>query len=195
MKKIETTKKSIEIIPLSKLIIPILLLIGGILLIFQADATIKSISYIIGAILLLIGLVGVIGFLKDQDNSMLLVYGIVSIVSAILLILNPEFIATIIPFIIGILIIISSAFKLQKAIDLKNFGVSLTTPIIIAILEMICGLLIVFNPFGTVITIVKLVGIFLSVYALLDIINILNLKSQTKKTRIKEAEIKEEEEE
>ena len=55
-----------------------------------------------------------------------------------------------------------------------------TSVVVIAIITLILGVLLVFNPFGGVIAITKLIGIFLVIYAILDIVNNINIKKKVK---------------
>ena len=65
------------------------LVVLGILLIFESEATIVTISYVIGGILVAIGVLALLKFYKevkdndDNDTGMDLVYGIISIVLGI----------------------------------------------------------------------------------------------------------------
>lgn len=185
----EDKKKKQSLIP------SIMFLTLACLLIFQADKTIAAVSYFIGAILLLLGLVGMISFFRKTEDVVFLAYGLVATVAGILLILNPKFIATIIPFVIGIGIIVSSAIKLQEVLDLKKIGLRNWQPsVIIALFEMICGVLIVFNPFGTAVTLLKLAGILLLIFGILDLLNNISINNglNDDKSKIKEAKLIEE---
>ena len=108
----------------SSLLNSIMLVVLGFLLIFESEATIVSISYIIGAIIIVLGVVAGLKYVKNINNNSRnewdIVYGIVSVVLGVVIIKNPHAIASIIPFIVGIIIIINSAAKLQYSIEMKN---------------------------------------------------------------------------
>lgn len=165
----------------SSIITSITLIILGLLLIFQSEITIISISYILGGILITIGALAIIKFIKSTNNinknELDIVYGIVTIILGVIVIKNPEAIASIIPIIIGISIIISSATKLQYAFELKNNQNSLwKTAMIISIISTICGIILLFNPFKGVVMFTKIVGIFIVAYAILDVISTITIK-------------------
>lgn len=163
-------------------IITSLILIGlGMLLIFQSEATIISIAYVIGGILIAIGVLAVIKFVKNTNNELKseldIVYGIVSVILGIIVIKNPEAIASVIPVIIGISIIISSATKLQYAFELKANGNGLwKTTMVISIISTLCGITLLFNPFKALAYFTKMVGIFIVIYAVLDMISTYTIK-------------------
>ncbi len=161
------------------------LVILGILLIFQSEATIISISYIIGGILIAIGVLAILKYIKNSKtqagSGLDMVYGIVTIILGVLVIKNPEAIASIIPFFVGVIIIISSAKKLQYSIELKNNGNNLwKSTMILAFITTIFGVVLVLNPFKGVVFITKIVGLLITIYSILDIISTLTIRNTVK---------------
>ncbi len=177
----------------------------GILLIFYSEITIVSISYVIGAILVAIGVLAILKFIKAYNNSnkneLDMVYGVVSIVLGIIVITNPEGIASIIPFVVAIVIIISSATKLQYSLELKKNNNDLwKSTMIVSIITMLCGVLLIFNPFQGVVMFTRIVGILILIYAILDLSTTITIKRSVKQIRdaieeVVEAEIVEEKKE
>lgn len=188
----------------SSIINSILLLIFGLLLILQSEVTIVTISYIIGGILVALGAIEILKFIKNingvEKGSIDIVYGIVCVVMGIIVIKSPQAIASIIPFIIGIIIIINSATKLQYSLELrKNENDLWLSTLILSIVMTICGVVLVFNPFKGAVFITRIVGAFILVYSVLDLISTLVIKNtytkikNTLEENIKDAEIIEEE--
>lgn len=188
----------------SSLITSLFLIALGLLLIFQSDAVIYSISYIIGGSLIAIGVLAVIKFIQSTNNEQKaeldIVYGIVSVILGVIVIKNPEAIASIIPAILGIGIVISSATKLQYAFELKANGNHLwKTTMVISLISTLCGIVLLFNPFKALTSFTKVVGIFIVIYAALDMISTFTIKrnvklfQQTMKEGITEALIVKEE--
>ena len=181
----------------SSLISSVGLSILGILLIFESEATIVSISYIIGGILIAMGVLGIMRYFYSEINSLMdIIYGVVTVILGLVVILNPQAIASIIPFIIGILIIISSVTKLQYALTLNKYKNPLwKTTLIISIITLIFGLVLIFNPFAGAVFITKLVGALILLYGILDIISTMTIKKTFKQIHIaieaKEEDIKE----
>lgn len=165
----------------SSIITSIVLIVLGLLLIFQSEITILSISYILGGILIALGVLAIIKFIKNTNtllkSELDIVYGVVTIILGILIIQNPEAIASIIPIILGISIIISSATKLQYAFELKANKNSLwKTTMIISIISTLCGIILLFNPFKGAVVFTKIIGIFIVIYAILDIVSTTTIK-------------------
>ena len=96
----------------SSIVTAIILIILGLLLIFQSEATIMTISYIIGGILIALGVLAVIKFIrgtnKEGKSELDIVYGVVTTILGVLIITHPQAIASVIPLILGIAIIISN---------------------------------------------------------------------------------------
>lgn len=164
----------------------IFLVILGVLLIFESEATIISISYILGAIVIVLGVMEILKYIKEMNsenkNILDLAYGIICIVFGIVVILHPHAIASIIPFVVGIIIILNSATKLQYSMDLKkNQNELWKSTMIIAILTTICGILIIFNPFSGAVLITRIIGIIIVIYSVLDIISSLTIKNSIQK--------------
>ncbi len=170
----------------SSILSSFVLVILGLLLIFESEATIISISYIIGGFLIAIGGLALIKFvksIKEENKSELdTIYGTVTIILGVIVIKNPQAIASIIPFIVGFIIIINSANKLQYSIELKKNKNDLwKSTMIIAFVTTICGVALILNPFKGAEFLTKIVGILILVYAVLDIISTLTIKNTVKK--------------
>lgn len=167
----------------SSIVISLVLAVLGILLIVATEATIISISYIIGGILILLGFFGIIDYIRKLDTPFKtgidLIYGIVTIILGILIVLNPKAIASIINYVLGIIIVISSAIKLDYAIQLKGNKNSLwKSTIFFSVITTICGLILIFKPFTGAIVATKIIGIVVLIYAILNIISTCIIKKE-----------------
>ena len=163
----------------------IVLLIIGVLLFFRSEEAIIGLAYIIGTILCVLGIVAVVMFFKDSSenikNDLNIVYGIVSLILGILVIVNPNAIAKLIPFIVGIIILINSAIKITYSIEAKDSGDEIwKSSLIMAIISLICGIIILFNPFETSVVVFKVIGAFIILYSILDLVYMFEVKKEVK---------------
>ena len=146
----------------------------GLILFLKPELTINSISYLLGSVLIIIGFINFIRYVLDNDKIVKkfdvdLIYGIIGMVAGVVLILNPTAIATVVPFILGMIIVISSAIKLQYSLVLKQYESSNWKPVfVISIISLIWGIILVFNPFKGAVVITKIIGVFVMVYAILE---------------------------
>ena len=140
-----------------------------------------GISYIFGGLIIAIGVLAIVRFISnnhsDISNQLNIIYGIICIISGIFFIEKPEIIGSIIPVVMGIGIIISSSLKIQQSFNLKSLNSSyFFWSFVTALLSLICGVILLFNPFKGAVIITKVIGIFLVIYAILDICNTIVLK-------------------
>ncbi len=169
----------------SSLVTSIILLVIGLLLFFKSQEAIIGLSYIIGTILVVLGIVAIIMFFKESSedikNDLNIVYGIVSLILGILVIVNPNAIAKLIPFIVGIIILINSAIKITYALEAKEDGNDVwKSSLIMALISLLCGIIILFNPFETSVVVFKIIGAFTIIYSVLDIIYMFEIKKEVK---------------
>jgi len=158
------------------------ILVLGLLLFFKSSVTLMGISYIFGGLIIAIGVLAIVRFISnnhsDISNQLNIIYGIICIISGIFFIEKPEIIGSIIPVVMGIGIIISSSLKIQQSFNLKSLNSSyFFWSFVTALLSLICGVVLLFNPFKGAVIITKVIGIFLVMYAILDICNTIVLKN------------------
>ena len=177
------------------------LAILGILLFLESELTIVTISYVIGAVLVAVGVIAFINYINDMNkntkNELNIVYGIGMAILGIIVISNPKGVASIIPFILGIIIVLNSAAKLEYSLELKKDNNKLwVSTMILSIVALLCGILLIFNPFEGATFITKIVGVILFIYAIIDIFSTLRLRKTIKSVqkalegnKIKDAEV------
>lgn len=190
----------------SSIITSIFLIVLGGLLFFKSEETIITIAYIIGGALFALGVLALIRFVryakKEVNSELDIIYGTVTIILGYLIIMNPKSLASIIPIVLGVCIVISSATKLTYALELKRDKNQLwVMTLIVAIVSAICGAALIINPFAGASAITQIVGAFIIVYAILDITSTITIKRNVtaitraiQQNTIKDADIVEEEE-
>ena len=143
----------------------------GIILIAKPEQTVKVISYILGAGLIIIGVYKIFSYIKEKGKNDLfnyqLIYGVMAIVIGLIAIIYSTTIGTIFRIIIGMWIVYSAVVRASSAFKLKtvNSRIWIYT-LIIAIAMFACGLYIVLNE-GTIIV---TIGVLMVIYALMDIV-------------------------
>ena len=172
----------------SSIISSIALIILGLLLFFQAETTIISISYIIGAVLIAIGVLSGIRFVgglnNNNQNELDVIYGIVCVVLGILIITNPTAIASAIPIVVGVIIVLNSVIKLHYSLELKESKNELwKSTMIMSVIMTICGIILIFNPFARAVFITKIIGALIVIYAILDIASTIVIKKNVSKLK------------
>lgn len=187
-------KKSFDRVFKMSIISWIIFIILGLFLFMKAELTLRVISYIIGGVVLVSGIIPIIKTLSTGDknySSFGFVSGVFMIVAGLIILLNSGLIASIIPILIGIMMIINGISKLTFALTLKsnNIGSWIST-LILAIIITMCGIVFIVNPFGGAVLITKIIGVVIIVYSVVDMIDFLiinkNIKESDFDTNIKE---------
>ncbi len=157
------------------LIYTIFFLIIGIVLVSSPIATLTIITYIVEAILMVWGIITIINYIRVECKhdvfSLGFVQGVICILIALFLIVNPQIIITILPICLGIYMVFGSLSRIQVAIKLSAWGQKTSAwYMFLAILMFSVGLVIICNPFQTVKLVVQMLGGAIVIYSVLDII-------------------------
>ena len=162
----------------------ILFIILGIVLIVMPNTSAYMIVNMVGAILIFSGVSNVARYFMypvDQGYGRYRVMtGILLISFGILVIAQNDVFVALLPVILGIIVVISGISKLQSAIDAKRMGFSSGLYIVLAILSIVAGFVIVFNPFTTVNVLFMFIGIGLIYSGISDVITTLYVSYQMK---------------
>jgi len=164
----------------SSIIVCILLSILGIIMIIFPQTSLNTFATIISLLLITSGIYLVSIDIKAFNNIILIdtsLSGICSILMGVILLLNPQILSIIIPFIIGLWIIIDSIIKIKISFILKNIGISKwIITLLLSIVSIICSIILILNPEIASISLTILLGIIIIIYSILGIIDILIFK-------------------
>ena len=177
-------KKKFNKLMTISLLTSILFCIAGLTLIIFTQISLETMAYIMAGLLILHGIASII----DDYKQFKIFYffdgftsGLLSIILGIIIISNTDYIALIIPIVLGVWMILSSTFKLRMSLALKDSNNSnwLIT-YVLSILTIITGLCLIFNPEIGALTITKLIGGLCLIYGVCDIIDIIIFKKNLK---------------
>ena len=183
----ENFSVSVKKMNITSIIFSVLFLILGILLLCRPGDALNIVSYSLGGMLIIWGVIQMIQFFikKDSQNyfDFSFVVGIFVSIFGVIILLKPRIIADIIPLMLGIWMIINGVTKLAYSLTINKKSKSLST-IIISIAILVVGLLLVINPFAGAEILTQLIGIALIVYSILDLVEVIFIKKTTKKIDI-----------
>lgn len=184
LKEVEIIKKEFIKIYHISIFSSILFLVVGAFITFYPTTTINIISFLIGTVILFISINYLVKYFKFKEYNlkMDLILGVFLLVLSLLFIFNSHFISSILPFLLGIYFISNSIPKIQYASYLRqiknsNWVISL----IIALICLIFGILFILNPFHGALMIMQLIGIFMMIYAIMDLVNYFIIQKNMKK--------------
>ena len=142
----------------------VLYILLGIVALVIPEAMQMTLGYLIGIVLIVAGLVSIICYLlRDARENYYhneFVFGLVGMVVGAAVLYKVEVIISLIPFILGILVLFSGCSKLQDAIDLKRLGYSSWAGmLVVAAINIILGIVLICNPFQAAIVLFRVLGV------------------------------------
>jgi len=145
------------------------IVIGLIMLIAPTFVT-NAISYLAGTLCLILGGLGIYAYISSEVYGPLaygiLVMSIAMIVLGVFVVTDPKAFASFVPFVTGLILVIDSFTKMQSASGLKRYNYDKWWCILLAgLIIFIFGIILIFNPFKTLILFIRMLGIFLIIDA------------------------------
>ena len=142
----------------------VLYILLGIVALLIPETMQKTLGYLIGIVLIVAGAVSIICYLlrdaRDNYYHNEFVFGLVGIVLGVAVLYKVEVIISLIPFILGILVLFSGCSKLQDAIDLKRLSYgSWVGMLVVAVINIILGVVLICNPFQAAILLFRVLGV------------------------------------
>ena len=151
----------------------VLYILLGIVALVVPETMQKTLGYVIGIVLIVAGLISIICYLlsdaKENYYHNEFVFGLVGMVLGAAVLYKVEVIISLIPFILGILVLFSGCSKLQDAIDLKRLGYgSWIGMLVVAVINIILGIVLICNPFQAAIVLFRVLGVGLIISGVSD---------------------------
>lgn len=145
----------------------------GLIIAYNPNEIFQIISYLLGGILIIFGIIKIVEYLKLKNSYDLynddLVYGVMAILLGIIVIVCNGMIETLLRILIGLWIIYSGAMRFALALKLQKIDADnkIWVPVLfIAIAMLLCGIYIIANPGTIMVTI----GVIMIIYGVMDII-------------------------
>lgn len=156
----------------------------GLVLLIWPDKSISIVSIITGATMIVLGVAAWISFLAKEKSVLLVSAGTVSLIVGIIVCVKYQSIIAILLFLFGMFITVSGAVDLitsfySKSAGLGAWGVSS----ILSIAVLIFGIIIMVNPTKTSTALVRLAGVGLLVYAIVDLVSFIQVKKVAKEIK------------
>ena len=184
----EYLKNELKKIFITSMVTSIIMIVIGVFLLAKPDFVLTTLSTIIGIIVLIPGIISLVDYFKTKYMPNLVI-GVVAGILGLVFIFNPKFISSILPFVLGIYFMINGLSRLQYAVEMKKNKIPEYAPSLIsAILILGCGVLLIINPFSGAMAMTQVIGIFMIIYAGLDIYNVVTTKQKVKDFIVEEKE-------
>lgn len=141
-------------------------IILGIILVVWPGRTVRTVCMIIGFVLVVSGVNRLCTFIFGKDSSiysrMNLITGVIVFLIGAWILFRPDQIIELIPVLVGIIVIIHGINDLQQTVMLcQNRYDKWWVALLLGIITVGFGVLLIFNPFAAVETLVMFIGVFL----------------------------------
>ena len=160
----------------------------GLVLAIWPDATKMAVSYLIGAALVVFGVIQVVRYFVYEVRLDLFRYdfvsGLILLGAGVFLLMRPEIIVGFLPVLLGIAIVIDGAVKIQQSMDLLRAGYRRWwLVLLLAALALAAGVVLLINPFEAASTLVLMIGIVLIYNGVTDLWTISRVSGRLRQMR------------
>lgn len=130
-------------VKITHLVVSALLFLAGILMIAWADIAVFAVRCLVGIGFLVIGAVRILGYFTNDLYRLAFQYdlavGALSAILGVLILMYPDNLMTILPFGVGIYVLLDALLKLQTAFDAKVFGMRQWIGLLVSSVVVGCG--------------------------------------------------------
>lgn len=167
----------------SYIVMAVAYVVFGLSLLVKPELSTTVICYAIGAVCVIYAVANLIKYFTGSMNRMYIepdfVLSVIICVFGIVTIVRPAVIISILPFIVGIVLVFSGLIKVQDGINLKRFNYDRWFLVLgFAVISVILGIVVLLNPFGTGLLFTRMVGLFFTVDGVLSISSIVMLRKK-----------------
>lgn len=146
----------------------------GVVLILWPGATMTTICYLLAAMLLALGVVSLINYLRKDISGIIyrydLVVGLSAILGGILIIIKVDKLTELIPVVLGFLVTTSGILKMQNSVDMMRLGHGTWhVAFAMAIINIAAGIVLLIDPFEAAQVLIMCLGIALVYSGITDL--------------------------
>ena len=146
----------------------------GIVLILWPGATMKTICYLLAAMLLALGVASLINYLRKDISGIIyrydLVVGLCAILGGILVIVKVDKLTDLIAAVLGFLVTMSGILKMQNSVDMLRLGHGTWhVAFAMSIINIVVGIVLLMNPFEAAQILIMCLGIALVYSGITDL--------------------------
>lgn len=168
---------------ISIIISSVVAFIIGLVMAIVPDISLQAIGIVFGIYMIIHG-VALIAMDFMAHNIYIPFYGIatgiLSIVAGLIIVAMPNALTTIFTIALGIWIILSSVNIISIAITVRKGVKDWWMWLLLGIIDLICGGIILFNPFASSISLVVLGGIIIMVHSVISIVDMVMIRKDAK---------------
>ncbi|MBR2997433.1 DUF308 domain-containing protein [Candidatus Saccharibacteria bacterium] len=166
----------------------------GLIMVLVPDISLQAIGIIVGIYIIVHGIVLItLSFTANKFHTPFfgVMSGILSIIIGLILLAMPNILSTIFAIALGIWIILSSVDIINVAIVARKAIPNWVLLLILGIIDLVVGVIILFNPFASSVSIMIIAGIVIMVHSIVTVIDMIMIRKDTKDiAKVIEANVK-----
>ena len=167
-------KKLLAVVNRGNVIAALIFLVLGLFLVIAPEIGVSVICYLVAVALLLDGIRHIVSYFRGQASEALAGYdlalGGAEFLLGLFVLIRPATMTTLLPILLGAVLVVSGVIRLQRAFDLQRSGFpAWTTVLVLGAVVALLGLLMLINPFATS----KLLLIFLGLSMIVNAVCLL----------------------
>lgn len=179
--------------------VSIVYIIVGIIMLLNPSFVSHAVNYVIGGLVIIYGLIYSVSLYQkgsgELHGSFDFLAGVICISFGLFLIVYPEVLFSLIPFCTGVIIFMDAVRFVFNSITMRKVGFSLwKLYIIIGLVFLAFAIVVIVNAKDISLLLIRIIGGFLIVDALLDVFMATKLKNKSANQMMIEAKIEEKEE-
>lgn len=150
-----------------------LTLVLGVILAIMPGVAAGALVSVLGWILVVFGAVCLISVFATRAGGMepvSIATGLLALASGLVLLIRPGVLVSLCGIVLGLFLVIHGLQDIGQARKAKALGYEANMALILAIVKLVMGALVIFNPFSTAALLIRMAGIFLVVDALGDLL-------------------------
>ena len=164
---IETIKKTFKKLTVRSILLSVVLILVAILLITNPEKVLTIAVIVAGVGLIIDAITHIVVYMGHSPEiramSSEFLVGIIECVIGVLFIINQEKVISIFYILIGAWLIIEAVQKLQMALNLRDYVSNWALTIVVAIVDLVLGILVIAHPYDAGTSMTQVTGIILAV--------------------------------
>lgn len=146
----------------------------GLALLLWPDLSLRLVCGLFGAVILIKGVSSLIGYARAEVRTFFSyfgwVFGAAATALGVFLLIRPETVVSILPILVGLFVIFDGIMRVQSAFELRSAGYNnWWSFLLLALVSGVLGVLMIWNPFGTVELLVMAIGVILLIEGVLNL--------------------------
>ena len=164
------------------LLIAVFCIAVGAALLVNPEFFLTTACYVIGAVLIASGVLGILGCVRDHVvRVFVLFFSIIAAAAGIFVITHPEVIGSILPIIFGLILLLDGLFNLRNGLGIRKMTDSTGGSVLImGAVTVVLGIVILLNPYATAAFSLRLIGAALIYNGITDIVILFRVRKVAK---------------